>query len=298
MAGLTINELTALTTVAATRSFRAAAAELGVAPSSLSHAVASTEKRLGVRLFNRSTRSVSLTEAGDHFLARVQPLLAELSDAVASVGRFGDTPAGMLRLNTSEAGAERAMPLILSFMAAYPQMRVDVVTDGRLVDIVAAGFDAGLRLQEAVPQDMVALPLGIEEAFCVIATPAYLERHGAPRVPADLLKHECVRARLPSGAVLRWEFEKSGEELRFDPPGRLTVGSPELALKVAEAGAGIAYVNARGAAEAIADGRLVRLLADWTPPFPGVALYFPRQRLPSAGLRAFIDHVRATRTHR
>lgn len=295
MAGLALHELNALAAVAASRSFRAAAAELGVSPSSLSHAVAAVERRLGVRLFNRTTRSVSLTEAGEQFLARVQPALREIADAVETVNRFRDTPAGLLRINTSEGAARRVLPTVLDFMAAYPDMRVDLVTDGRMIDIVAAGFDAGLRLAEAVPQDMVSLPMGLDEAFAVVATPGYWERRGIPRAPADLFDHDCIRVRLPSGAVTRWEFERQGEEIRIEPPGRMILGSFDLGLLAARAGAGVAYVNLRAASEDLASGRLVRVLTDWTPPFPGLCLYYPRQRLPSAGLRAFIGHFKAAR---
>jgi DNA-binding transcriptional LysR family regulator len=295
MAGLAFNDLNALSVVAAHRSFRAAAAEIGVSPSSLSHAVASIERRLGVRLFNRTTRSVSLTEAGEHFLARVQPALREIEDAVETVNRFRSTPAGLLRLNTSEGGAQRILPIVLDFTAAYPEMKVDLISEGRMVDIVAAGFDAGLRIAEAVPQDMVSVPLGLDEAFAVVGTSAYFAGRSLPRVPADLFTHECIRARMPSGAIHRWEFERNGEEIRIDPPGRLTLGSQDLSLHAATAGAGLAYVTERSAASHLASGRLIRVLTDWTPSFPGLCLYYPRQRLPSAGLAAFIEHFKAAR---
>lgn len=295
MTGLTLSELDALSAVAAHHGFRAAAAELGVSPSSLSHAIASMEKRLGVRLFNRTTRSVSLTEAGAHFLARVQPAMREIANAVETVNRFRDTPAGLLRLNSSEGGAERVLPIVLSFVAAYPDMRVDLVSEGRMIDIVAAGFDAGLRLAEAVPQDMVSLPLGRTEEFAVVGTPDYFATRDMPQAPADLYKHECIRARLPSGAMLRWEFERSGEEIRIDPPGRLILGSPELGLRAARTGIGLAYVDGSSVQDDIATGQLLRVLTAWTPPFDGMSLYYPRQRLPSAGLRAFIDHFQAAR---
>ena len=295
MAGLALNELNALAAVAAHNSFRAAAAELGISPSSLSHAVASIERRLGVRLFNRTTRSVSLTEAGEHFLARVRPALRDIAEAVETVNRFRDTPAGLLRLNSSEGGAERILPIVLDFMAAYPDMRVDLVSEGRMVDIVAAGFDAGLRHAEAIPQEMVALPLGLDEAFIVVGSPGYFAGRGVPATPADLLGHECLRARLPSGALIRWEFERQNAELRIDVTGRLILGSPGLSQQAAVAGAGLAYVNLRSAEADLTAGRLVQVLADWTPPYPGLCLYYPRQRLPSAGLRAFIDVFQAAR---
>ncbi|TWB56407.1 LysR family transcriptional regulator [Nitrospirillum viridazoti] len=296
MTDLTLRELAALAAVAEHRSFRAAAAAIGASPSSLSHRVAAVERQLGVRLFNRTTRSVALTEAGEHFLARVMPATREIADAVETVNRFRDTPAGLLRLNTSEEAAARMLPLILDFMARYPDMRVDLVAEGRMIDIVASGFDAGFRAADTVPEDMVAIPLGEEEGWAVVATPPYFRTHGLPRVPADLLRHDCIRARLPSGTIYRWEFApRGGEEIRIDVPGRLTLGSHALCLNAARAGAGIAYVSLRDVAADLAEGRLARALADWTPPSPGLALYYPRQRLPSAGLKAFIDHAKAWR---
>jgi DNA-binding transcriptional LysR family regulator len=298
MSELTLAELEALTAVAAHRSFRAAAAAMGVSPSALSHAVAGLERRLGVRLFNRTTRSVAPTEAGSQFLAEVQPALRGIAEAVERVNSFRDRPAGLLRINTSEGGAARVLPLVLDYLATYPEMRVDLVSEGRLIDIVAAGFDAGLRLEEAVPQDMVAVSLGIEEALVVVGAPAYLDRRGTPAAPEDLARHDCLPARLPGGSLLRWEFERKGEVLRLDPAGRLILGSPELTLQAALAGAGLAYVTRRLAEPEIAAGRLRQVLAAWTPPFPGLCLYYPRQKLPSAGLRAFVEMLRARRGDR
>lgn len=295
IADLSLGDLNAVATVAATRNFRAAAVELGIPPSSLSHAIASIERRLGVRLFNRTTRSVALTEAGSDFLERVRPALRDISAAVEMVNRFRATPAGLLRLNGSEGAAERVLPLVLDFLGAYPDMRVDMVSDGRLVDIVAAGFDAGLRLAEAVPQDMIAVPVSEEEAFAVVGTPGYFANRPPLAVPGDLHAHDCIRTRMQSGTIHRWEFERQGEAVIVDPPGRLTLGSHDLSLRAARDGAGLAYVTERAAREDLASGRLLRALADWTPAFPGLCLYYPRQRLPSAGLAAFIAHVRAAR---
>lgn len=288
-----LHELSALSAVATHRNFRRAAAALNVSPSSLSHAVASLERQLGVRIFNRTTRSVSLTQAGADFLRRVEPALAVIAEAVETVNQFRDTPAGLLRLNASEGAALRILPLVLSFMAAHPDMRVDLVSEGRLIDIVAEGFDAGLRLAEAVPQEMVSIPVGEDEEFAVVGTPGYFAQHGKPKTPGDLFNHACLRSRMPSGSVSRWEFEKKGEVLRLDPPGRLMLGSHDLTLQAARAGAGLAYVTGRAAAADLKSGRLVRVLGDWTPPFPGICLYYPRQKLPSAGLAAFVAHCRA-----
>ncbi|WGM30247.1 LysR family transcriptional regulator [Brevundimonas sp. NIBR11] len=291
----TLSELRALAAVAARRNFRAAAAEVSTSPSALSHAVAGLERRLGIRLFNRTTRSVSLTDAGRDFLARVAPALAEIEAAVETVNRFRATPTGCLRLNGSEGGFERLMPTIVSFTEAYPDMRVEAVVEGRIVDIVAEGFDAGVRLAECVPQDMVAVSLGQDEAMIVVASPCYIQKRGAPETPADLHAHDCIRARFPSGLPMRWEFERHGKVQRIEPQGRLTLGGDQLTLQAALAGAGLAWVTAWSAASHLADGRLTQVLADWTPPFEGLCLYYPKQRAPSTGLKAFVDHLNAAK---
>lgn len=295
MSGMTLADLRAITVVANTGSFRGAAKELEIAVSSLSHQVANVEKRVGIRLFNRTTRSVSLTEAGEALLHRVRPALNEIDAALEAVDRLRTTPSGLLRLNTSEGGAERVLPLILDFLASYPDMKVDLVTEGRLVDIVAEGFDAGLRLEEVVPKDMICVPLGQTEAFVLVASPAYLAGKKLPGSPGDLLSHECIRARLPSGALVDWELERNGEVVTVNVKGRLIAGSTELSILAARQNAGIAYVSLRSVQDDLDDGRLIQLLPDWTPPYPGIALFYPSRRLPSAGLRAFIDHAQAWR---
>lgn len=295
MAGTTLADLKALSAVAVHQNFRAAAAELGISTSSLSHQVAAMERRLGIRLFNRTTRSVALSEAGLAFLDRVGPALREIDDAVATVGRLRDTPSGLLRLNSSEGGAQRILPFVLDFLATYPDMRVDLVSEGRLVDIVAGGFDAGVRTADTVPRDMISLSLGLDEAFVVVGSPDFFARHGRPEVPGDLLSFECLPARLPSGALYDWEFERAGEEIRIRPQGRLILGGTELTRAAAIAGAGLAYVTLREAEADLTAGRLEQVLAPWCPACPGICLYYPRQRLPSAGLKAFITHLRGAK---
>ena len=292
MEDLGIRALTVLASVAAHRSFRAAARELDMSPSSVSHVIAGLERRLRIRLFLRSTRSLSLTEAGESFLSRVRPALAEITRAIAGVDDLRDRPAGLVRLNASEWGADRILPIVLGFMAEYPDVRVDLVTEGRLVDIIAEGFDAGLRLASVVPQDMVALSLGIEETLLIVASPAYLAARGIPGTPGDLLEHECIRARLPSGTIMRWEIGKGGTTSVVDVTGRLIVGTVDLAARAAAAGAGLAYVEQRGAQALLDAGALVQVMNEWTPPFEGEALYYPRQRLPSAAFKAFVQYVR------
>ncbi|NII10531.1 LysR family transcriptional regulator [Oleiagrimonas sp. C23AA] len=292
MATPTLSELRAFRTAAVTKSFRAAAEQLGVSPSAFSHAIAGLERQLGVRLFNRTTRSVALTEAGRQFLLRIEPALDALGEAVESVNRHRDTPAGVLRINASEGGAQRLMPWVTGFMARYPDMQVELAADGRLVDIVAEGFDAGVRTPDTIAQDMIALPLGLPERYAVVASPGYAAQHGLPDTPQALHQHTCIRVRLPSGVLFPWEFERQGQTIRVDPPSRLRVGAPSLAMDAALAGHGVAYLIERSIARPLADGALVSCLEDWSPPFAGVALYYPRQRLQSAGLRAFIDYLK------
>jgi DNA-binding transcriptional LysR family regulator len=292
---MSLADLRAVSVLARTGSFRGTAKELEVSVSSLSHQVANVEKRLGIRLFNRTTRSVSVTEAGEALLERVRPALSEIDAALEAVDRLRVTPSGTIRLNTSEGGAERVLPLVLDFLRSYPDIRVDLVTDGRLVDIVAEGFDAGLRLHEIVPKDMISVPLGQIESFVLVASPDYLQGKGIPTSPGDLLQHECIRARLPNGTLVTWELEKNGEAIAVDVKGRLIAGSTELSLQAARQHAGIAYVSLRSVRDDIDRGDLVQLLPDWTPPYPGIALFYPSRRLPSAALRAFIDHTIAWR---
>ena len=289
-------ELDAVLAVARHRNFRAAAADLDMSPSALSHAVAALEGRLEVRLFNRTTRSVSLTEAGAQFVERVAPALSDIRSAMEAAGSHGGTLAGRLRLNTSAGAARQIMaPIVLEYLRRYPEMKVDIVTEGRLVDIVVDGFDAGIRISEMVPQDMIAVPIGRELRFAVVGSPGYFAAHGRPRTPADLLQHRCIRTRLPSGGIYRWEFERHGEEIEIDVQGPLTLDESNLMLEAAEAGVGIAYLTEFNVAAGMKAGRLERVLEDWTPGFPGLCLYYPGRRHVPAGLRALIELIREAR---
>jgi DNA-binding transcriptional LysR family regulator len=286
-------ELNAVVALSTHCSFRRAAAALGMSPSALSHAIAALEQRMGVRLFNRTTRSVSLSAAGEQFLARVRPALGEISAAMEAVNEFRDTPSGTLRINTSEGAAQMVMtPIVIEFLRRYPDMRVDLVTEGRLIDIVAGGFDAGIRLAEGVPQDMVAIPCSPPIRYAVVGSPGYFATHGTPRAPADLSRHRCIRTRFPSGAIYRWEFEKHGEEIAIDVDGPLTLDSHHLMVEAARHGMGLIWTSEFAVAADVAAGRLVRVLDDWTPPYPGLCLYYPASRHVPAGLRAFIGIVR------
>jgi DNA-binding transcriptional LysR family regulator len=286
-------ELNAVAAISAHRSFRAAATELGISPSALSHAIAGLEKRLGVRLINRTTRSVSLSEAGERFLARVSPALREIAGALEDVNAFRDTPAGTLRINLKERAAHQILrPVVARFLRHYPDMNVELALEGRTIDIVAEGFDAGIRLAESVPQDMVAIPCGPDCRFIVVGSPHYFARASLPRSPSDLLNHECIRRRMPGGKLYRWEFEKRGEEMAVDVPGRLTLDNDALMVEAALEGFGLAFVSDFWVTEHLAAKTLQAVLEDWTPPFPGLRLYYPGHRHMTAGLRAFVDMLR------
>ncbi|SEC14973.1 LysR family transcriptional regulator [Bradyrhizobium erythrophlei] len=287
-------ELNAVVAISTHRSFRAAATELGISPSALSHAIAALEKRLGVRLINRTTRSVALSEAGERFLARVSPALREIAGAMEDVNEFRDTPAGTLRINLKERAAHQILrPVVAKFLRRYPDMNVELTLEGRPIDIVAEGFDAGIRLAEAVPQDMVAIPCGPDTRFIVVGAPDYFARCSVPRSPLDLLAHECIRRRMPSGKFYHWEFEKrGGEQMVVDVRGRLTLDNDSLMVEAALDGLGLAFVSDFWVTGHLAAGALRAVLDDWTPPFPGLRLYYPRHRHMTAGLRAFVDMVR------
>ncbi len=293
-AGLT--ELDAVLAVARQRSVRAAATELGMSTSALSQAVAALEARVGVRLFNRTTRSVSLSEAGEQFVAQVAPALTTIRTAMEQAANRGGTPTGRLRINTSAGAARQVMgPIVLEYLRRYPDMQVDIVTEGRMVDIVAGGFDAGIRLAETVPQDMIAVPFGPTQRFAVVGAPAYFAQEpqrALPRTPADLQQHRCIRSRMPSGAIYRWEFARRGESIAVDVAGAITLDEPGLMLDAVRAGMGLAYLTEWNVAEDLAAGRLLRVLEDWTPPFPGLCLYYPGRRHVPAGLRAMIELIR------
>jgi DNA-binding transcriptional LysR family regulator len=291
-----LTELTAFMAVVRLTSFRAASDELAMSPSTLSHLMRSLEERLGLRLFNRTTRSVAPTEAGARLFRNLTPVLSELDLALSDVNSFRDRPSGNLRINASEAAADllvnRVVPV---FLDRYPEMHVDIVTEGRLIDIVSEGFDAGVRLAESVPQDMVSVPLSGEMKFLAVASPAYLYTQGEPQTPDDLAKHRCIRFRLPSGKMYRWEFERHGQQLRVDVAGQITLDHMRLMVDAAIKGLGIAYVTSDAAQPAIGQGLLVPILLAWLQTSGGHCLYYPSHRLVPAGLRVFVDLVKELR---
>jgi DNA-binding transcriptional LysR family regulator len=290
-------ELDAVVAVARRGSFRAAALELGMSSTALSRAVAGLERRLGVRLFNRTTRSVSPSAAGEQFLAQVVPALAAIRGAMDSVHEHRATPRGTLRINSSVGAARQILrPFVLEYLRRYPEMNVEIVTEARLVDIVVDGFDAGIRTADAVPRDMIAVPIGGPLRFAIVGSQSYFKQHPRPRVPDDLRKHRCIRARWSGGGLYRWELELAGKRYELDVPGVLTLDEPTLMLDAALAGAGLAYLSEWSVASAIASGDLVQVLKEWTPSSPGLALYYPAGRHMPASLRSFVDLLRELQT--
>jgi DNA-binding transcriptional LysR family regulator len=287
-------DLDAFTAVARARGFRGAATLRGVSASSLSEALRRLEADLGVRLLNRTTRSVTPTEAGERLLARLTPALADVTLALDEVNAFRDSPTGVLKLNVPGAVARIVFPdLIPRFLAAHPGIRLEITAEDSFVDVLAAGFDAGARYDERLEKDMIAVPLAGPQRFVVVGSPAYFEAHGRPVHPREVLNHPCIRHRFPSGTSYAWEFEKDGEVIRVSPEGPLTTTSGDLELAAAEAGVGLLATFEGFAAHLIAAGRLETVLDDWLPPFSGPYLYYPSRRHMPAPLRAFVDFVKA-----
>lgn len=288
-----LNDLAAFVSVATHRSFRRAADELGAAPSTLSHALRALEERMGVRLLNRTTRSVSPTEAGLRLLQSLQPALASLDDALDSVAPFRGQVAGVVRINAPRAAAAILVRDVLPIMAQrHPDVTVDLVVQGQLIDIVQAGFDAGVRLMDSIPKDMIAVPIAPPLRFVCVASPAYLDQAGTPTTPDELLRHRCIGHRVPSGRLYRWEFERGGQTLTVDVTGPVVLDDEELMVEAAVRGLGVAYVIASGAADALAAGQLREVLAPWLQATEAAAIYYPGHRAPPPALRAFLDVVR------
>lgn len=293
-----LSDLNAFVAVVRAKGFRDAGRATGVSASGLSEAVRRLEARLGVRLLNRTTRSVVPTEAGQRLLERIGPALGEIGAALDVVNAFRDRPAGTLKLNVPVSAARLILPSILPpFLAAYPEIRVEVVAEESFVDVLAAGCDAGIRYDDRLEQDMVAVPIGPRtQRFATAASPGYLDRRGRPVHPRDLLGHACVLGRFASGAMPPWEYERDGEVVRVDPAGPLLVqigGAIDLAVDAAIAGTGMVYLYEDWLRPAIGRGALEPVLESWWRPFSGPFLYYPGRRLVPAPLRAFIDFVKA-----
>jgi DNA-binding transcriptional LysR family regulator len=274
-------------------SFRAAALDLGMSTSTLSSAISKLEGQLGVRLFNRTTRSVSLTGAGQKFVDQVTPALKDIHQALDTVQSQQDTPSGVLRINTfATAGREILSPFILEFLRRFPDVRIDLVTEGNLVDIFADGFDFGIRSQNLLPSDMIFIPVAPARSYAVVATPAYFQSHPPPRVPTDLLAHPCIRTRLPNGALFRWQLEAEGQPLQVDVDGPITLDEASLARIAVLESIGIGFFMESDVRDDLMTGRLVRVLEAFTPPLSPLCLYYPSRKNPPAAVRVFIDLAR------
>jgi len=295
-----LGDLAAFVSVARAGGFREAARTSGVSASSLSEALRRLEARLGVRLLHRSTRSVVPTEAGARLLDRLGPALVEVESALDVLNGFRDRPAGTLRLNVPASAARLVLPaLVPPFLAAYPDIRLDVVVEESFVDVLAAGCDAGIRYEERLEQDMIAVPIGPRrQRMATAAAPGYLEAHGRPRHPRDLLKHACLRGRFPSGAMPPWEFQRKGEVVKVDPDGPLIVrvsGGVDLAVDAAVAGCGVIQLFEDWLRPHLDSGALEPVLEAWWQTFTGPFLYYPGRRHLPAPLRAFVDFLQAHR---
>ncbi|MGJ5180149.1 LysR substrate-binding domain-containing protein [Bradyrhizobium oligotrophicum] len=289
-----LTDLEAVIAIARRGSFRAAALDLGLSTTALSNAIGKLEASLGIRLFNRTTRSVSLTDTGQLFVDQVGPALQDIQAAIETARSRQATPSGTLRINAfAMAAREILSPLVLEFLRRYPDVHIDLVTEGRLVDIVAEGFDLGVRVADLVPSDMIAVSLGRSQRYAVVGSPSYFADHGKPLSPPDLTQHRCIRARLPNGALLRWQFEKNGRSIQIDVNGPITLDEATLARIAVLEGTGIGFFMEQDVVADIEAGRLVRVLEDWTPPFAGLCLYYPGRRNPSAAMKAFIAMARA-----
>ena len=293
-----LSDLNAFVAVARAKGFRDGARLSGGSASALSEAVRRLEAQLGVRLFNRTTRSVQLTEAGRGLLDRLAPALTEVQAALDVVNGFRDRPAGSLRLNVPASAVRLVLPdIVPAFLAAYPEIRLEILAEDSFVDVLAAGCDAGIRYDERLEQDMIAVPIGPRvQRFATAAAPAYLDRRGRPEHPRDLLDHDCIRARFPSGSMAAWEFERDGEIVRVDPTGSLIVqagSAVDLAVDAAIAGTGMLYLFEDWLRPHLESGALEPVLEPWWQRFSGPFLYYPGRRLVPAPLRAFVDFIKA-----
>jgi DNA-binding transcriptional LysR family regulator len=290
-------ELRAFATIVEYGSFARAAKYLRIAPSTLSQTMRELEERLGVRLLNRTTRSLSLTDAGTHLLARFRPAMEEMEAAIVSVRRFRDTPAGTVRLHLPRlASAAFLEPALGLFRETYPDIVLDVTIDDAVIDIVEAGFDAGVRLGEFLENDMVAVMLGGSVRQVAVASPKYLELHGRPETPSELLKHRCINWRQPgTSGFYNWEFEKDGHAVSVAVDGPLIVSHRDVAIKAALQGVGIAFWEEGQVRPFIDAGELLPVLEEWSPRFPGWHLYYPKQRHTPATVRALADFLQTVR---
>ncbi len=289
-----LGDLAAFLAVADDRSFTRAAARIGVSPSALSHTVRRLETRLGLRLLARTTRSVAPTDAGARLIESLRPAFDEIDGKLQALGELRDKPAGVIRINAGQHAVETILwPAAARLSADYPDVKVELITDQSLADIVAGRFDAGVRLGEQVARDMIAVPIGPDLRMAAVGAPSYLARRAPPRTPHDLTGHACINLRLPTlGGLYAWEFEKDGRALNVRVDGPLIFNDVAMVLRAATEGFGLGFVLEDQARERLVDGRLVRVLEDWCPPFPGYHLYYPSRRQPASAFALLVEALR------
>jgi DNA-binding transcriptional LysR family regulator len=289
-----VNDLLAFIAVAKERSFTRAASQLGVSQSALSHTVRGLEERLGLRLLTRTTRSVAPTEAGERLLRSVGPRFDEIDAEVAALSELREKPAGTIRITAGEHSADSILwPALAKLLPQYPDIKVELTIDYGLTDIVAERYDAGVRLGEQLAKDMIAVRIGPDMRMAVVGAPSYFARRSIPKKPQDLTAHDCINLRLPTyGGLYAWEFEKRGRELKVRVDGQLVFNNIALRLNAAVAGCGLAYLPENQVQTHLADGRLIRVLDDWCPPFSGYHLYYPSRRQPTPAFVLLVDALR------
>ncbi|AXI04068.1 LysR family transcriptional regulator [Aquirhabdus parva] len=294
MARENFNDLQAFVIVAREGSFTRAAAQLGVSQSALSHTIRALETRLGLRLLTRTTRSVAPTDAGDRLLSTLTPRFEEIEAELAALTELRERPAGSIRITTAEHAAHDVIwPKLAKFLPNYPDIKVEINIDNQLTDIVAERYDAGVRFGDQVAKDMVAARIGPDMKFALVGTPCYFAQYPVPQTPQDLAEHNCINIRLPTyGGLYAWEFEKDGHALKVRVEGQLIFNSAEMIMKASLAGLGLAYLPEQMLADDIAAGRLVKVLEDWYPTFPGYHLYYPSRRQSSPAFNLFVEAMR------
>ncbi|MBN3142069.1 LysR family transcriptional regulator [Pectobacterium brasiliense] len=291
------NDLISFLVVARERSFTKAAAKLGLSQSALSHSIRGLEERLGVRLLTRTTRSVAPTEAGEKLAHSLGPHFADIESELVALGDMRERPAGNIRITAGEHAVDSILwPVLKPFLANYPDINVDITVDNALADIVLGRFDAGIRLGEQVEKDMIAVRVAPEMSMAVVGSPNYFARNPAPVTPQDLQHHRCINLRLPTmGGIYAWEFEKNGREIKVRVEGQLTMNSLRQRIDAALIGLGLAYVPEDSVRDDIASGRLMRVLTEWCPPFPGYYLYYPSRKQHTTAFSLFVEALRYPR---
>lgn len=284
-----LTELEVVLAVARRQSFRAAAREMGLSATAVSNAVAGLEARLNVRLFNRTTRSVALTEQGQRYIARIAPALAEIQRAAEEITAEPGVPTGTLRINAPRESVSLLFNLFDTYLQRYPQMKLDITTDSRMIDIVAEGYDAGIRLAESVPQDMIASVLTPDARMLIVGSPEYFSRHGIPQTPDDLAAHQSIGMRMSHGGVYHWELERHQHKFTVNVPPRIIVSEMQVIRRAALAGLGLAFISQWFIQDDLANGKLISVLDEWCPSFGGLRLYYPGHRHILPALRAFIE---------